>query len=99
MLGAAGAGVLSLERVGQGCPDLLVCFRRTLYLIEVKDGDKPPAERKLTPAQVEFHRTWPGPIAVVTNRDEALRAIGLEVADPDPRQLDLISLAKKRRGK
>lgn len=46
-----GAFVQSLAAVGDGCPDLLVGFRGKTYLIEVKDGDKPPSKRALTPAE------------------------------------------------
>lgn len=83
-LRAAGCGVLSLAAVGKGCPDLLVhpptypdC--RMAVLMEIKDGAKPPSERKLTKAQVEFHRKWKGWIYTVTSVDEALDVMGLGV--------------------
>jgi len=78
----AGCGVLDLSAVGKGCPDLLVhpptypeC--RIAVMLEVKDGSKPPSERKLTPAQVKFHAKWKGWISVVTSVDEALAAVGI----------------------
>jgi len=43
-------------------------------LMEVKDGDKPPSARKLTPAQVSFHMEFP--VVVVKNEVEGLIAIG-----------------------
>lgn len=75
-LRGAGAAVETLAAVGKGVPDLLVCFRRVLYLLEVKDGSRPPSRRKLTDDQVEWHRLWPGPIHVVKNVTEALESIG-----------------------
>lgn len=69
----AGALVHPMHAVGGGFPDLLVCFRGKLLLIEVKDGAKPPSKRKLTPDQVEFHRLWP--VTVVKNVDEAIAVI------------------------
>ena len=71
----AGCCVLSLAAVGQGCPDLLVYRHATglLYLLEVKDGDKYPSQRKLTPDQVEFHKVWP--VYVVKNTDEAFEVV------------------------
>lgn len=55
-----GCQVLSLAAVGKGCPDLLVCSpKRRLFLLEVKDGSKPPSKRKLTDPQVQLHETWP----------------------------------------
>lgn len=76
---AVGATVKTLHRVGMGCPDLLVGYRGANYLIEVKDGAKPPSARKLTPAQVDFFDTWRGQCAVATSLDEALEIIGAKI--------------------
>ena len=75
-LRGAGATVQPLHDVGRGCPDLLVGFRGDNYAIEVKDGEKPPSKRKLTPDQVRWHGDWRGRVVVVTGVDDALRAIG-----------------------
>jgi hypothetical protein len=72
-----GASVLSLAALGKGCPDLLVGSQKGNMLFEVKDGNKPPSKRKLTPGQVEFHATWKGQIVIVNSVDEALEAIGV----------------------
>lgn len=58
---ACGCDVLDLSRVGGGAMDLLVHHRPTgrLFLVENKDGKKPPSKRKLTKAQEEFHAIWP----------------------------------------
>ncbi len=76
-LRGVGATVEPLHAVGGGCPDLLVGFRGVNYLIEVKDGNKPPSKRTLTPDQVEWHGGWKGQVAVANNLDEALAIIGL----------------------
>lgn len=55
---ACGALVTSLAAHGEGLPDLLIQHQGKLYLVEVKDGSKPPSKRKLTPAQKEFHAIW-----------------------------------------
>jgi hypothetical protein len=73
----AGATVTPLHAVGQGCPDLLVGFRGVNYLVEVKDGAKPPSARKLTPDQVSWHDTWRGQVAVVKSAAEALALLGI----------------------
>ena len=76
-LRAVGARVECLHGVGGGVTDLLVLFRGDLWLLEVKAGDKPPSERKLTPAQVCWHREFANPnLHVVCNVQEALDAIG-----------------------
>ena len=67
--------VLSLAALGQGAPDLLVQRNGVLYLLEIKDGDKFPSQRKLTPHQIQFHKDWK--VHVVNNTDEALEAVGL----------------------
>jgi len=73
----AGATVQHLHAVGAGCPDLLVGFRGINYLIEVKDGKKPPSARKLTDDQVIWHRDWRGNAHVVKSVTEALAVLGL----------------------
>ena len=60
--------------VGQGCPDILVEFRRTLWLMEIKDGDKPPSKQKLTPDERAFFDIWDTPV-VVRSPDEAVAYI------------------------
>lgn len=73
----AGAFVQSLAAVGGGVPDLLVGFKRQTYLLEVKDGLKPPSARELTPDQIEWHMNWNGGVCMVVNSvDEALIAVG-----------------------
>lgn len=76
----AGCDVLDLKAVGNGCPDLLVSrpyYPHHYFLLEIKDGAKPPSARKLTGDQVKFHARWKAPIYVVTCVDEALNAVGI----------------------
>lgn len=76
-LRAAGATVQSLAATGAGVPDLLVGFRNSTYLLELKDGAKPPSARELTPDQIEWHMNWRGgPCTVVNSAEEALAFIG-----------------------
>lgn len=75
-----GATVQPLHAVGQGCPDLLVGYRTVNWLFEVKDGKKPPSDRKLTKAQVDFHRDWRGQVCVVTCVSDALITLGMRDA-------------------
>jgi hypothetical protein len=72
-----GCSVAVTSAVGDGFPDLVVGRidingDRKNWLVEVKDGNKPPSKRKLTPAQVDFHLAWKGQIAVVKSTVEAL---------------------------
>lgn len=75
--GVLGCSVVSLAQLGRGVPDLLVGFRGINTVLEVKDGGKPPSKRKLTPDEAESHAAWRGQVAVVTNVDEAFRAVGV----------------------
>lgn len=75
-LRGVGATVAHLHSVGAGCPDLLVGWRKQNLLLEVKDGAKPPSERRLNDKQVEWHASWKGQVCTVTSVDEALVAIG-----------------------
>ena len=70
-----GATVQPLHSVGQGCPDLLVGYRRTNYLIEIKDGLAPPSARKLTPDQIEWHGGWKGMVFVALDADAAIAMV------------------------
>lgn len=76
-LRVVGCTVQPLHAVGQGCPDLLCARNGVNYLIEVKDGSKPPSARKLTRDQVLWHDAWRGQVAVVTSVKEALEAVGV----------------------
>jgi len=77
MLRGCGATVQSLAATGKGTPDLLVGFMGRNWLIEVKDGSKPPSARKLTPDQVSWHGGWKGQVAVCMTAEEALFVIGI----------------------
>jgi hypothetical protein len=71
----AGASVQPLHSVGMGCPDLLVGFRGTNLLMEVKDGDKVPSARKLTEWQEKWHMVWEGQVCTVNNVEDALAVL------------------------
>lgn len=75
-LKAVGASVQSLAMVGNGCPDLLVGFRGQNFALEVKDGEKSPSRRVLTPDEEDWHSEWRGSVVTVHTVDEALRTIG-----------------------
>lgn len=73
----AGATVTPTHKAGEGFPDLAVGFRGYTYLLEVKDGSKPPSAQKLTKPQERWHGMWRGHKAVVCDVEEALAAIGI----------------------
>ena len=64
-----GATVVDLSGVGKGCPDLLIGFKGTTYLIEIKKDSK----AKFTPQQLQFNELWAGGvIARIQTIDEAI---------------------------
>lgn len=74
-LRAIGATVRVISQ-GDGIPDLLVGFRGQTFLLEVKDGKKPPSARKLTPAEQKFFDEWRGGTLVIVNTvEEAIAAV------------------------
>lgn len=75
---AMGCSVADTSKLGAGFPDLVLGVStlkgRVNFLVEVKDGAKPPSARKLTTAEREFRDGWRGQYAVVSSVDE-LRAL------------------------
>ena len=71
-----GARVAITSALGGGFPDVLACLHGRIYMLEIKDGNKPSSERKLTPAEQRFHDEWAGMVCTVENVTGALIAIG-----------------------
>ena len=67
--------VFSTHEVGKGFPDIVIGYKGVNYLIEIKDGNKPPSARKLTDAELQFHSNWKGQIKIVNNFDELLNIL------------------------
>lgn len=72
-----GASVAITSMVGSGFPDIVVGFRGQNYIIEIKDGNKPPSKRRLTKDEQRWHNLWRGTVYVVSSIDEALAVIGI----------------------
>jgi len=65
-LEAVGASVLRVDDV-----DLIVGYRNTNYLMEVKTTDG-----RLNKKQAKFFRSWRGQVNIVRSRMDALKLIG-----------------------
>ena len=75
-LRAIGAMVHDTGGLGGGFPDLVVGYHGVIFLLEVKDGSKPPSKRRLTPDEQKFFNDWSGyPVHVVNSTEEAVSAI------------------------
>lgn len=66
----AGYSVQHLHSVGSGCPDILVGINGINILIEIKEGDG-----KLTAAQIVWHSSWKGQVAIARDKEEAIRIV------------------------
>jgi Holliday junction resolvase len=75
----AGAKVYVSSSFGKGFPDLLALYQGQLFMLEVKDGSKPPSAQKLTKDQEKFHADWP--VVVVNSIAAAFRAVGIKDAE------------------
>ena len=71
-----GCLVAITSGVGQGFPDIVVGYRQRIYLVEIKDGTKPPSATKLTKDEQAFHDKWTGYVHIIYNIDDALTMIG-----------------------
>lgn len=64
------------SQLGQGYTDITIGFKGVNYLVEIKDGNKPKHQQKLTDDEERFHKSWTGQIAVCSNLDEILELLG-----------------------
>ena len=72
-----GVTAFSTAGVRDGFPDICCARLGVNYLLEIKDGSKPPSKRKLTEDEAKFHAMWTGQVAIVESVDDALRVIGV----------------------
>ena len=70
-----GMSVFVTSAVGNGFVDAVAGFRNINYLFEIKDPDKPPSGRKLTPDEQEFFNTWKGKVFKVETIDDVIKII------------------------
>ncbi len=67
-----GFSVWPTHTAGEGFPDLSLGRWGRNFLVEVKDGAKPPSARLLTPAQQRWHADWRGQVSVISSVEQAL---------------------------
>ncbi len=51
-----GVCVIDLSSSGGGVMDLLLCFRRQTWMVEIKNPTKPKGDQCLTEAQIRMHK-------------------------------------------
>ena len=70
--------VFSTHTIGKGFPDIVIGYKGKNYLIEIKDGDKPKSQTKLTEDEIKFHDKWKGQICIVYSFDDILNILNNE---------------------
>lgn len=65
-----GASVYSTHALGKGFPDIVMGYKGINYLLEVKDGAKPPSQRKLTLDEEAFHGKWKGMLHIIKSTSD-----------------------------
>jgi hypothetical protein len=73
----SGVTVFSTHTIGKGVPDIVVGYCNQNYLFEIKDGNKPPSQQKLTPMEETFFDTWKGQVKLASCLDDILNEIML----------------------
>lgn len=66
-----GWAVLDVSQL-KNCCDLVVSKGGQTICIEIKDGTKPPSDRKLTEGEAKFQSEWKGRYQIVCSEDDVL---------------------------
>ena len=70
-----GFSVMDTASLGNGCPDLMCARNNQTWAIEIKDGNKMPSQRKLTPDEIVFKDTWKGRYALIESVADVLALV------------------------
>lgn len=70
-----GCAVADTSGAGSGFPDLVVGFRGKNFLLEIKNPEKSPAQKALTPSQIDFRDGWHGQYDVIETLEEAIAVV------------------------
>lgn len=73
-----GCKVFVTSSMGLGFPDLAVLINRFTYLVEIKDGEKPPSAQKLTPSEKDFHALWENTVIMINSVESAIDFVNTE---------------------
>ena len=55
--------------------DLVIGYGGIAFLIEVKDGTKPPSAQKLTPREEKFRKSWTGGLYLIRNMQDVEKCV------------------------
>jgi Holliday junction resolvase len=66
-----GWSVLIISQL-KNCCDIIVSKNGRTVAVEIKDGSKPPSQRKLTEGEEKFRQDWQGEYAIVESIDDVI---------------------------
>ena len=69
-----GWSVLDISQLKNACDAFVSKGPRTIA-IEIKDGKKPPSQRKLSKGESEFKDSWNGEWALIESTEDAIKLI------------------------
>lgn len=75
LLRKLGCSVQPIHMVGRGVPDLLLGVAGKNFIVELKDGSKPPSARKLTPDETDWHQRWLGQVDIIESAAQAVEFV------------------------
>jgi len=67
-----GCSVHITSNVRDGFPDIAVGVSGVNLLVEIKDGNKVPSQRKLTADEQKWHDNWQGQKVIVEGVDDVI---------------------------
>ena len=68
-----GATVMFTSSLGSGFGDIVGGYNGLNFCFEIKDPDKVPSKRVLTPDEKKFHEEWAGQIDIILTLEDALK--------------------------
>ena len=74
-----GISVATTHTIGKGFPDIVIGYKGKNYLVELKDGTKPPSQRKLTKDEISFHSNWNGQVDICINFYDVLKLLNINI--------------------
>ena len=69
-----GCSVLPIHTL-KNCGDAIVAKNMRTAIIEIKDGKKPPSQRKLTKGESEFAKKWLGLYVVIMDLEDVINLV------------------------
>ena len=70
-----GWSVLDVSQL-KNCCDIIVSKSKRTITVEIKDGSKPPSQRRLTEGEIKFRNNWQGEYALIKSSEDVLKLNG-----------------------